>query len=190
VANIPVERTGNSGGTPWWVWLLGALILLALIWFLVSQMTGDDRDRAPATAPPTTAVDPARPADTGPITDPRMLADAPDGRTMAGRQVQLSNMRVEVAYSDSAFYAVPADHPVDRRFFVVVGNPATPGIGGPSTLQVGDVVTVHGTVHEPTRNDLQRWDIAENERDRLMRYEDYYIRADRVDHGNQALQQR
>lgn len=184
MANIPVERTDRAGGTPWWAWLLGLLVLIGLIWLVASLLSDDRPDRERVATADTTAVAPA-PAttttDTGVLTDPRVLADAPDTRVYAGREVRLSDMRVEVAYSDSVFYAVPADHPVDRRFFVVVGNPVTPGIGGPATLNVGDRVTVHGRLEEPARNDLERWDIAADERDRLTRLEDYYVRATRVD---------
>jgi hypothetical protein len=181
MANIPVERTERTGGFPWWGWLLGLLLLIGLIWLLSSAFRGDDP--APVATADTTAVAPGpvtQPQDTEVLTDPRVLAAAPDARLYEGRDVRLADMRVEVAYSDSVFYAVPADDPVDRRFFVVVGNPATPGIGGPATLNVGDVVTVHGRLEEPARNELERWDIAADERDRLMRFEDYYVRARQV----------
>jgi hypothetical protein len=183
MANIPVERTERTGGFPWWGWLLGLLLLIGLIWLLSSAFRGDDR--TPVTTTDTTAVapGPVTQQDTGVLTEPRVLADAPDPRLYAGREVRLANLRVEVAYSDSVFYAVPEGAPVNRRFFVVVGNPATPGIGGPATLDVGDAVTVHGRLEEPARNELERWDVAADERDRLIRLEDYYIRATRVDRG-------
>ena len=181
MANIPVERTSRGGGTPWWVWLLGLIVLIALIWLLAALLTNDD-PADPAVRDDPTMVDPAPPPtdDTQVLTDPQVLTQAPDPRLYEGRQVRLQNMRVEVAYSDSLFYAVPAEDPVERRFFVVVGDPATPRIGEPATIQEGEQVTVHGRIQEPTRNELDRWNITENERDRLMRLEDYYIRADRV----------
>lgn len=184
MANIPVERTDRAGGTPWWAWLLGLIILIGLIWLLASLLTGDDPNPEPVTTTDTTAVAPAPGAQaTGDevITDVRRLADAPSARDFSDRQIRADSMRVEVAYSDSVFYAVPADYPTDRRFFVVVGDPDTPGIGGPATLNTGDLVTVHGTVREPQRDALEQWDITADERDRLMRLEDYYIRADRVE---------
>lgn len=184
MANIPVERTGSTGGTPWWAWLIGLLLLIGLIWLLASALTDDDMDTRTAAVDTTTAVTPAptpTTTDTEVLTDPVALANAPNTRVYDGRDVRFSDMRVEVAYSDSVFYAVPADDPVDRRFFVVVGNPATPGIGGPATLEVGDRVTVHGRIDDTERDDLARWDIAADERDRLMRYEDYYVRATRID---------
>jgi len=184
MANIPVEPTGRTGGAvPWWAWLLGLIALIAVIWLVASALTGDGRDRAPVAATDTAAVAPAPVAtDQGVLTDPVPLANAPNPRVYEGREVRFADMRVEVAYSDSLFYAVPAGDPVERRFFVVVGSPmVTPGIAGPTTLNVGDRVTVHGRLEEPVRSDLDRWDIAADERARLDRLEDYYIRAQRVD---------
>ena len=41
MANIPVERT--STGTPWWVWLLGLLLLAGLVW-LIAEMFDNEPD--------------------------------------------------------------------------------------------------------------------------------------------------
>lgn len=41
MANIPVERTG--GGTPWWLWLLGLLLLVGLVW-LVAELFDNEPD--------------------------------------------------------------------------------------------------------------------------------------------------
>ena len=41
MANIPAERTGV--GTPWWVWLLGLLVLAGGIW-LVAELFDNDPD--------------------------------------------------------------------------------------------------------------------------------------------------
>lgn len=194
MANIPVERTGSS--FPWWLVLLGLVALGAIVWF-ATRSTTDDTDRTAVTQTTDDAIvsdpgfisDEGRTTTTAPgatngvMTNPARLVDVPATRDPAGREVRFDNMRVEVAYSDSVFYATHADGPPGTRFFVVLGNPApspspfTP----PATLDIGEVVTIEGVVREPSRDDLQRWDIAPAERDRLMRLEDYYVAARRVD---------
>ncbi len=39
MANIPVERP--SSGTPWWLWLLGVLLLGGLIWFIAEAFDNE-----------------------------------------------------------------------------------------------------------------------------------------------------
>lgn len=195
MANIPVERTGSS--FPWWLVLLGLVALGAIIWF-ATRTTTDDTTRTAATQTTTQTTDDVIVSDSefipdegrttttapgatnGVLTNPARLVDVPATRDPAGREVRFTDMRVDVAYSDSVFYATHVDGPPNRRFFVVVGNPAPAPQGPPSTLQTGQVVTVEGVVREPSRDDLQRWDIAPAERDRLMRLEDYYVAARRV----------
>ena len=38
MSEIDIERK-ESGGVPWWVWLLGALLLAALIWYALAAMS-------------------------------------------------------------------------------------------------------------------------------------------------------
>lgn len=177
MANIPVERTGSSG-MPWWAWLLGLVLLLGLVW-LIFMTTGDDTADTQTTAADTTEQAEER-RDDGVLTDPVAVANAPNPRVYEGREVRFDDMRVEVAYSDSLFYAVPATEQVDRRFFVVLGDPGRFGPTGATNLSVGDRVTVHGRLSPPDRDALQSWEVAEDERARLDRLEDYYIRAERV----------
>ena len=40
MANIPVEK--RDAGTPWWLWLLGLLLLALLIWFLIGLFSDDE----------------------------------------------------------------------------------------------------------------------------------------------------
>lgn len=189
MANIPVERTTSS--FPWWLLILGALVLGLILWLVLRPATDDRaRDTTTVTQTEETTQTPAvtevpdqdRTQTRDVITAPARLVDTPDGRQLVGREVRFADMRVDVAYSDSVFYATHVDGPPGRRFFVVVGNPApAPSpFSPPATLNIGDVVTVEGTIDEPQRDALQRWEIAEGERDRLMRLEDYYVSARQV----------
>ena len=48
MAEIDIEQK-ESGGVPWWVWLLGALVLAGLIWVATSAMSAKPGDTAVAT---------------------------------------------------------------------------------------------------------------------------------------------
>lgn len=151
MANIPVERTSS---TPWWLWLLGLLLLALLIWFLVGLL-GDDEEvveadpieaiePAPAVAP----VDPAEPVDDdATITSLTALDEALEAGN-AGAAVNLTGATVSSLAGDSTFYVGDGTN----RALVVLedlgeseGGPGT-GADGAFNVDAGDTVTLRGTV--------------------------------------------
>lgn len=157
MAEIPIER---KGGIPWWVWLLLALLVLGLLFWLFAD--NDEAEVAPVAAVETEAplvvgTDPAATtgeaaaggtAAAGTITDPATILTAGDRSALAGRQVQLANMRVVSVVGDRTFYVAPsAEAPQDQRLFVVLNEqptPGTPGTEGRYDVTEGQVVTING----------------------------------------------
>lgn len=161
MAEIPVER---KGGIPWWAWLLGALLLIGLLYLLFRN---DDPERV-AVAPvpavvtdtvvpvaPALAVDPAATAaidatgvaETGPITDLATIVDAADGAALVGRPVALNDMRVLDVVGDRTFF-VGTDQ--NRRAFVVLNEVPTPnGVEGRYNVESGQTLSIQGVMRRP-----------------------------------------
>jgi hypothetical protein len=53
MAEIPVER---KSGAPWWLWLIGLLLIIAVLWFWLGRA---DRDRTVGASTPEAATAPA-----------------------------------------------------------------------------------------------------------------------------------
>lgn len=168
MAEIPVQQ---KSGIPWWVWLLlGLLVIGLLVWLF----TRDDDDRvgasqaeqpvaiAPVADPAmdtNMAVGTAAPAgatgaagDTGPITDLAAIAGAGDMSALVGRNVQLSNVRVQSVVGDRTFWV---EGEGGQRAFVVLNEqptPDRPGVEGRYDVTQGQVLNVSGimrSVDEP-----------------------------------------
>ncbi len=155
MAEIPIER---KSGMPAWLWLiLGALVVAFLIW----MFSGDDNDReivatdvAPvAVAPLTDAAPMAAPmagptdaAATGPITDLAMITGASSLMPMVGREVQLTNVRVQEVVGDRTFWVGTN---ADQRALIVLNEeptPGQPGVEGRYDVTAGQVINVNGMV--------------------------------------------
>lgn len=153
MAEIPVEK---KGGIPWWVWLLLALLVAALLWWLL-----DDRDRGePLAAPPyqqsvapaqdsVAAVAPTAAAaptgDAGAITNLTAIGGATASGDVVGRQVELNDVPVLEMVSDAGFYigSSPAD-----RVYVLLDEQKTPNQPGEGRVNVnkGQTIGLSGTV--------------------------------------------
>ncbi len=174
MANIPVERTG---GTPWWLWLLGLLLLIGLIWFLAELFTDDDDEVA--VVDDVTAVDPvdfdcpAIGADV--VTSPDQLMNV-GGADLMGCQVDLQNVRVLSLTGDSSFVVGTSPDP-ERGILVVLRNmneseslPAPPtGRDGDYNIDVGETLSIDGEImsFSGTAPDYAEMDTAD--RDRILR---------------------
>lgn len=108
MANIPVERT--STGTPWWLWLLGLLLLAGLIWFLLEAFD-DDPDV-------TIADDPVESVDDAVVA----------GTVDAG--LDLSDLYVTRVTGDRTFFVAPSEAMADQETLVILDQTMSPDVGG------------------------------------------------------------
>lgn len=148
MAEIPVKRT--SGGIPWWVWAVLALLMLALLFWLFSD---DDDAELAVVAPVATVTETGAPvatvsdasASTGPITDLATIVGTADLATLSGRNVQLSNVRVQSVVGDRTFWVGPDEN---HRAFVVLNETPTPGtpIEGRYDVTRGQIINVNGVM--------------------------------------------
>lgn len=154
MAKIPVEK---KGGGSIWPWILGALLLAALIFLLVSLLGDDEEEVEPVAADTTEVVDPGLAA-TGAITSLATLTSTQDKSQLVGREVDLEGMRVESVVGDSSFFAVPSEGGNQRLLVVMqgmgeTGDPAGEPVGadGEYNVDEGDMVDVQGTIEEFTQ---------------------------------------
>ena len=140
MTEIPIER--KSSGVPWWVWLLGALLLIALLFWLLSD---NDREEVAAVAPveQSAVVAPAAEAG-GPITDLATLTGAGGLAALVGRDVRLSAVPVTSVVGDRTFFIGEGN----QRAFVVLNEQAAPGndVEGRYDVRQGQLVDVNGVV--------------------------------------------
>ena len=128
MANIPVE---HKSGTPWWLWLLGLLLLLALIFFLIEAFD-DEPDGDEITAVET--VDP--------VVAPPVTATALD----------LSDVYVTRVTGDRTFYVAPSEADSANETLVILdqeASPGAPGIEGQVDINPGQRVSLTGGRLEP-----------------------------------------
>lgn len=104
MARIPVER--ERKGSPWWLWLLGLLLLAGLIW-LLADLFSPDRPADEVVEGEVEEVEPTTPAEGAVITDPMQIVNAREPASMVGRPVELENMRVVAVQGDSIFVVEP-----------------------------------------------------------------------------------
>ncbi|WP_420454106.1 hypothetical protein [Rubrivirga sp.] len=124
MANIPVERTG---GTPWWLWLLGLLLLGLLLWFLVDALSDDESE-----------VDDAYVGDDVEVVD--------DVAPIAAG-LDLSNLYVTRVTGDRTFFVAESDAPGAAETLVVLDQEASPdaaGIEGQVDINPGQRVSLTG----------------------------------------------
>lgn len=142
MAEIKVEKKT----APWWLWLLLALLVLGLVWWLVSAL-GDDDDVLTASEPgPAVAVAPAAPAAAdAEIDDVLMIVTVPDRRPLVGSRIRLTNVPVLDVVGDRSFWIGPSR---EQRVFVVLDESGPPT--GPTDADIninpGQVVNLTGVV--------------------------------------------
>ena len=155
MAKIPVEH--KSGGSIW-PWIIGALLLAGLIFLLFTLLGDDDDDDAELAAADTTEMVEGRGLEeAGVITSLATLTSMQDKSALVGREVDLTNMRVESVAGDSSFFVVPSEGG-DQRLLVVLqglgetGDPSGEPVGadGEYNVDAGDMVDVQGTIEQFT----------------------------------------
>lgn len=135
MAEIPVTK---KSGIPWWVWLILALVVVAVAWWLLAN--GDDDIETAAVTAPAPAVAPA-----GPITDLTTITTAADRSVLIGREVQLTGVPVGDVVGDRTFYVGSGD----QNVFVVldqVPTPGQPGVEGRYDVTSGQTINLTGSV--------------------------------------------
>lgn len=126
MANIPVERTG----TPWWLWLLGLLLLGALLWFLIGAF-GDDDDVVVT--------------DDIEVVDEDVVAVAPADDF----GLDMSSLYVTRVTGDRTFFVAPSEAMSDQETLVVLNqsaSPGAPGIEGQVDINRGQMISIDGTM--------------------------------------------
>ena len=109
MANIPVERTG---GTPWWLWLLGLLLLGLLLWFLIGALSDDDE---------VAYVDD--------VDDVEVVDDVAVAGPVA-TALDLSNLYVTRVTGDRTFFVAPSEAMASDETLVILDQEASPGVAG------------------------------------------------------------
>lgn len=178
MANIPVEK---KGGTPWWLWLLLALlalgILVAILWvadpFGEQAAGGGDvpqtTERTAPGAAPGGAV-----AQEVPIGEPERLA------SMVGQSVQLNDVRVQDVIGDRVFWVGPSQ---DQRLFVRLEEQQTANqpVEGRVDVNTGQTVSLEGELRQLPSADQMRsqWNLDQNAVQALQGQQ-VYLHATRV----------
>lgn len=192
-------------GVPWWVWLLTALLIGALLLWLLFALMGDDDERENVNAAPTvtaSAVPPATPApsapapteptDTptgptgtpapgGPITSLDVLLNPTDAAALAGRPVNITGAPVLDVTGDATFFVGQGP---DQRVFVFLDEVRAPGtvVEGRVNVQAGQQVAITGEVRTlpPNAERRQRFGLTD-EQGPLLENEEIYIYAQKVE---------
>jgi hypothetical protein len=129
MANIPVER---DTGRPWWIWLLGLLLLALLIWLIAELLSGEpDADDELLVDDPVEEVTPVAPVETG---------------------MDLSDVYVTRVTGDRTFYVAPSETQTDMETLVILDqamSPGAPGIEGQVDINDGQRVDLSDGRMEP-----------------------------------------
>ncbi len=172
MAEIAVER--RSGGIPWWVWLLAALLVGAIIWWIVDAREPENRAYYPA-------QDATMPAATtaGTVTTANALF-AGDVASLEGRRVELSDpVSVTSVTGDRTFWVSGNG----QQMLVVLDQQPTPGATeGRYDINAGQTVRIWGDVRRfPGFDEARsRWNVGENMRAQLENQR-VYIHANRLE---------
>ena len=130
MANIPVEK--RDAGTPWWLWLLGALLLALLLWFLIGLFSDDDEV---VTEEPITAVE-----------EPGL---------------DLSDVYVSSVVGDNTFFVTP-DPGSGPETLVYLEEEADPtnNVEGRYDVTEGQHLSIVGSMEPVGDTDLSQWGLT------------------------------
>ena len=181
MAKIPVEK---RSGTPWWLWLLGLLLLAGLIWLLIG-LFNDDADEADVALNDTTEqvveepMQGAGAAATGAITSAATLFGASSVQSMVGREVDLSGLSVGSVMGDSTFVVSPQSG--SGQMLVALNEvipAAPPGAEGRYDVTEGQTIDLAGTVREMSQQEMQDWGLTSGDLGDVN--QNAYVRAQRI----------
>ncbi len=183
MANIPVER---KDGTPWWLWLLGLLLLGGLIWLGAELFDNEpDADEIAGTEDNVGMIDDAELDDDltglagGGVEDEiSSLAALATGTANVGREVNLRGVRVINVVGDSSFFITESG---DDRVLVVLEDlgeeeRGAEGSDGRYNVDEGETLDVRGTVERFDRGIRGASAVQGADMDRVMQ-QGFYIKA-------------
>ena len=145
MANIPVEK--RDTGTPWWLWLIGALLLALLIWFLISLFSDDEEV-----------------VEADPIEE---VVDEPG--------LDLSSVYVSSVVGDNTFFVTQEEGSGVERLVYLEEEP-TPGDATEGRYDVteGQHLAITGSTEPVGTTDLSEWGLTP---DQVSMVGDEYVRA-------------
>jgi hypothetical protein len=173
MANIPVEK---KSGFPWWLLLLGLLLLFLLAWFLWPD---DDIDEVYEDE--IVEVTPV-PVNTGVITSWAELQNVAERRNLVGRTVNIDNLVAARVSGDSTFFVAPDMNTQGRdRLFVVLqnlGESETGAMGRDGRYNVDEMeeLTLRGEIMMLQPSDPDAWMLDQTDAD-MVREGNVYVRA-------------
>ena len=163
MARIPVER--KRTGIPWWAWLLLALAVAALLWFLFDLFNRDPTEARDLNVevPAVTAAPAGEQAGAAaaPITDMLIIVDTPDKASLVGRRVQFTNVTVQSVVGDKTFWIGPSK---DKQLFVVLEeDPSAGATEGQVDVNAGQTGTITGEIRKlPSMEEARsQWGLSE-----------------------------
>ena len=188
MAKIPVEQ---KSGTPWWLWLLGLLLLAGLIWLLIG-LFNDDANEADVALSDTTEQTVGEPmqgteaATTGAITSAAALFGASNMQSMVGREADLSGLSVGSVIGDSTFVVSPQDGSGQMLVALNEVVPTSPSgtTEGRYDVTEGQTIDLAGTVREMTQQEMDAWGVTSSDLGDVN--QNAYIRAQRIDITQEA----
>ncbi len=174
MANIPVEK---KSGFPWWLLLLGLLLLALLVWFFtrdgeIEETIEDD----------VVQVDPVPTTNTGVITSWAELQNVAERRNLVGRQIDISDLVVTRVSGDSTFFVGPDMNTQgsDRLFVVLenMGEDQTGAYGRDGRYNVDEMeqMTLRGEIMMLQSSDPDAWALNTTDAD-MVREGNVYVRA-------------
>ncbi|PLY45822.1 hypothetical protein CSZ94_04320 [Janthinobacterium sp. ROICE36] len=169
MAEVQVER---KSAVPWWLWLIGLLLIIALLWFWLGR---DYRDRVVGAPTPETAAAPASSVANAPIqalnpapasaqamgsaassaavTDPGIYAATADKASLAGRDAAFVGVKVVRIVGPKTFTVASGSD----ELLVMIDQDVSSGVGSQGRIDIGVLVDLKGTFQrlEPgTINDI------------------------------------
>lgn len=136
MAEIPVERKG----TPWWIWVLVAVVVIGFLIWIFSPSPRVDRDLVVAPIAPV-----GLPAAAGdPVRDLVYIVTVPDRRPLVGRTVVINNARVLDVVGDRGFWI--GTSPAQRLFVMREEVPGQPPTDAELNINPGQIVSLSGVI--------------------------------------------
>lgn len=148
MANIPVERT--SSAPPWWLWLLGLLLLALIAWLIIAGLDDDDEVL---------------------VEDTVEVVEEP----IAVAGLDLSDVYVTRVVGDNTFFVAPTEGGTDETLVYLEEEP-TPGDATEGRYDVteGQNISITGEMLSVGDIDLSQWGLTPEQ---VALVGDQYVRA-------------
>jgi hypothetical protein len=176
MAEIAVEPRSR---TPWWVWLLTALLIVALVWWISTR-----NDTTAYVEPAGTATTAAETAPmTGALASLTEIYNVTDPTPYVGRTVAIDEpVRVLSVTGDSTFWVGEG---TGRQALIVLDEQPTPGqpqTEGRYDVNPGQTVRIWGDIQRfPGFDEARRmWNVNPNVRSELENQQ-LYVHANRLE---------